>query len=102
MWRRARCARVHGVSRRTGGSEESTAPECARTAAETLPAGGYFDLATEYLETVRKQHPDVNKVTYDRLVNHALEGMLSSLDPFSMFIHPEMAISRNRNGSRVL
>jgi carboxyl-terminal processing protease len=43
------------------------------------------------LEQVRQRHPDADKVTYDRLVNHALEGMLSSLDPFSSFIHPEMA-----------
>ena len=43
------------------------------------------------LEQVRQRHPDVDKVAYDRLVNHALEGMLSSLDPFSSFIHPEMA-----------
>ena len=43
------------------------------------------------LEQVRQRHPDADKVEYDRLVNHALEGMLSSLDPFSSFIHPEMA-----------
>ncbi len=43
------------------------------------------------LEQVRQRHPDADKVTYDRLVNHALDGMLSSLDPFSSFIHPEMA-----------
>jgi carboxyl-terminal processing protease len=42
------------------------------------------------LEQVRQRHPDADKVSYDRLVNHALEGMLSSLDPFSSFIHPEM------------
>lgn len=45
----------------------------------------------EVMESVRKRHPDADKVQYDRLVNHALEGMLSSLDPFSSFIHPEMA-----------
>lgn len=45
----------------------------------------------EVLETVRKRHPDVDKLAYDRLVNHALEGMLASLDPHSSFIHPEMA-----------
>lgn len=45
----------------------------------------------DVMETVRKRHPDADKVAYDRLVNHALEGMLSSLDPFSSFIHPEMA-----------
>jgi carboxyl-terminal processing protease len=43
------------------------------------------------LEQVRQRHPDADQVAYDRLVNHALEGMLSSLDPFSSFIHPEMA-----------
>lgn len=45
----------------------------------------------QVLESVRREHPDAGKVAYDRLVNHSLEGMLSSLDPFSMFIHPEMA-----------
>jgi carboxyl-terminal processing protease len=45
----------------------------------------------EVLESVRKRHPDVDKLAYDRLVNHALEGMLASLDPHSSFIHPEMA-----------
>lgn len=47
----------------------------------------------EVLETVRKRHPDVDRIAYNRLVNHALEGMLSSLDPHSSFIHPEMAAS---------
>lgn len=45
----------------------------------------------EVLETVRKRHPDLDRLEYDRLVNHALEGMLASLDPHSSFIHPEMA-----------
>ena len=45
----------------------------------------------EVLETVRKRHPDVDRLAYDRLVNQALEGMLASLDPHSSFIHPEMA-----------
>jgi carboxyl-terminal processing protease len=45
----------------------------------------------EVLEMVRKRHPDVDRVAYDRLVNHALEGMLAGLDPHSSFIHPEMA-----------
>ena len=43
------------------------------------------------VEIVRKNYPDADKVTYDRLVNHALEGMMASLDPHSSFIHPEMA-----------
>ncbi len=45
----------------------------------------------EVLETVRQRHPDLDRLAYDRLVNHALEGMLASLDPHSSFIHPEMA-----------
>jgi len=42
------------------------------------------------LEAVRERHPDMDKVAYDRLINQALDGMLSSLDPHSSFIHPEM------------
>ncbi len=53
------------------------------------PAIGRF---VEVLETVRKRHPDVDRLAYERLVNHALEGMLASLDPHSSFIHPEMAV----------
>ncbi len=45
----------------------------------------------EVLEQVRQRHPDVDQLAYERLVNHALEGMLGSLDPHSSFIHPEMA-----------
>jgi carboxyl-terminal processing protease len=45
----------------------------------------------EVLEAVRKRHPDVDRLGYERLVNHALEGMLAGLDPHSSFIHPEMA-----------
>jgi carboxyl-terminal processing protease len=52
------------------------------------PALGRF---VEVLEAVRKRHPDADRLAYDRLVNHALEGMLASLDPHSSFIHPEMA-----------
>jgi len=45
----------------------------------------------QVLEAVRARHPDVDRLAYERLVNHALEGMLASLDPHSAFIHPEMA-----------
>lgn len=41
------------------------------------------------LETVRQNHPDPELVTYEHLINHALEGMLGSLDKFSAFYHPE-------------
>lgn len=45
----------------------------------------------QVLDAVRTRHPDLDRLAYDRLVNHALEGMLASLDPHSSFIHPEMA-----------
>ena len=41
------------------------------------------------LESVRANHPDGDALSYERLVNHALEGMLGSLDKFSVFYHPE-------------
>ena len=43
----------------------------------------------EVLETVRANHPDGEAVNYEQLVNHALAGMLGSLDKFSAFYHPE-------------
>jgi len=51
----------------------------------------------EVMDTVRKRHPDVDRLAYDRLVNHALEGMLAGLDPHSSFIHPEMAARMREN-----
>lgn len=68
------------------GSMASAAPPDPDEAA--YPAIERF---VEVLEAVHKRHPDADKVAYDRLVNHALEGMLASLDPHTSFIHPEMA-----------
>lgn len=42
------------------------------------------------MEMAKARHPDLEKLSYDQLINHALDGMLSSLDPHSSFIHPEM------------
>ncbi|QTN33579.1 S41 family peptidase [Akkermansiaceae bacterium] len=64
--------------------------------AETAPAdpkeAAYpaLERFVEVLETVRARHPDLDKLTYDQLINQALDGMLSSLDAHSSFIHPEM------------
>ncbi|NJR42935.1 MAG: PDZ domain-containing protein [Akkermansiaceae bacterium] len=73
-------------------AEEIPKPPDAEEAA--YPAIQRF---VEVLEAVRKRHPDVDRVSYDRLVNHALEGMLASLDPHSSFIHPEMAQQLEKN-----
>ncbi len=66
-----------------------------------LPEAAYpaLERFVEVLETVRKRHPDLDKLTYDRLVNEALDGMLSSLDAHSSFIHPEMSQTVSREGT---
>lgn len=51
----------------------------------------------EVMELIRKRHPDVDRVGYDRLIHHALDGMLTSLDPHSSFIHPEMSAAPQSN-----
>ena len=39
------------------------------------------------METIRQKYVDEDKVTYDRLMEAALEGMFSSLDPHSSYMH---------------
>jgi carboxyl-terminal processing protease len=53
----------------------------------------------QVLDSVRSLHPDVDRLTYERLINHALEGMMGSLDPFSSFIHPEMAAAMKEDAT---
>jgi carboxyl-terminal processing protease len=43
-------------------------------------------LFTMVLERVRKDYVDGDKLSYDKLVHEALEGMLGSLDPHSEFL----------------
>lgn len=50
------------------------------------------------LEMTKARHPDVDKLDYDQLINQALDGMLSSLDPHSSFIHPEMQEMMSEDG----
>jgi carboxyl-terminal processing protease len=67
--------------------EEDAAPTAA------LPDDGmgyqHIERFIKVLETVRQNHPTGDKLDYERLINHALEGMLDSLDQFSGFYHPE-------------
>lgn len=77
-------------------AEEESAPSPNGAVKEQLPdpdeaAYAAVERFIQVLEQVRQRHPDMSQLAYDRLVNHALEGMLSSLDPHSSFIHPEMA-----------
>jgi carboxyl-terminal processing protease len=50
------------------------------------------------MEMTKARHPDVAKLSYNQLINQALDGMLSSLDPHSSFIHPEMQEMMDKDG----
>lgn len=62
-------------------------PAPAEPAEAAYPALERFVKA---MEMTKARHPDLDRLSYDQLINHALDGMLSSLDPHSSFIHPEM------------
>ncbi len=49
-----------------------------------------MELFTEVIETIRQGYVDGDKVTYEKLINSALEGMLSDLDPHSQFMQPKV------------
>jgi len=49
-----------------------------------------IELFTEVLETVRQGYVDPEKVTYEKLINSALEGMLAHLDPHCQFMQPKV------------
>lgn len=63
----------------------------ANAADEKETESGYksMELFTTVMEKVRTDYVDADKVTYDELVQGALKGMLSSLDPHSEFMTPE-------------
>ena len=49
-----------------------------------------IELFTEVLETIRQGYVDGDKVTYEKLINSALEGMLEDLDPHCQFMQPKV------------
>ncbi len=49
-----------------------------------------IELFTEVLETIRQGYVDSDKVTYEQLINSALEGMLADLDPHCQFMQPKV------------
>ena len=49
-----------------------------------------IELFTEVLETIRQGYVDADKVTYEKLINSALEGMLADLDPHCQFMQPKV------------
>ncbi len=49
-----------------------------------------IELFTEVIETIRQGYVDADKVTYEKLINSALQGMLADLDPHSQFMQPKV------------
>src|ERR1035437_6869945 len=58
-------------------------------AAEKDSAYPNLELFSYVMEKVRKDYVDGQKLTYQDLVNSALKGMVSKLDPHSEFLGPE-------------
>src|ERR1051325_3763689 len=58
---------------------------------KTEEDNGYSQIAifAKALELIRQDYVDENKTSYHDLVNAALKGMLSSLDPHSQFMDPD-------------
>ena len=58
--------------------------------AKTKEDNGYSQIAifAKALELIRQDYVDENKTSYHDLVNAAMKGMLSSLDPHSQFMDP--------------
>ncbi|MFT4547140.1 MAG: carboxyl-terminal processing protease [Verrucomicrobiales bacterium] len=77
-------------------AEPEPAPEKETAAAEVEPPkktdpqdDGYkqVEILLHAIETIRQKYVDEDKVSYDRLMEAALEGMFSSLDPHSSYMH---------------
>jgi carboxyl-terminal processing protease len=52
---------------------------------------GYAQISifAKALELIRQDYVDQNKTSYHDLINAAMKGMLSSLDPHSQFMDPD-------------
>lgn len=76
-------------------------PEPAELAAPAEPKDAAYPALERFvkvMEITKARHPDLEKLSYDQLINQALDGMLSSLDPHSSFIHPEMQEMMSEDG----
>ena len=68
-------------------------PEPKKSEKKTDPQdNGYkqVEILLRAMETIRQKYVDEDKVTYDRLMEAALEGMFSSLDPHSSYMHKRL------------
>ena len=49
-----------------------------------------IELFTRVLERIRQSYVDPEKVTYEKLINSALDGMIADLDPHCQFMQPQV------------
>ncbi len=74
---------------------------------ETPPAPGdevvedsgfeQIELFTRVLERIRQSYVDPEKVTYEKLINSALNGMIADLDPHCQFMQPQVFEQMKKN-----
>ena len=72
---------LHAVSGALLCAQEAAPPKPAAAAPAEDPAFTQLELLTRTMETIRQNYVDENKVTYEQLIEGALEGMLKKLDP---------------------
>lgn len=78
------------------GAAAGLAQETEHPSAPVVPAPvgdtGYqqIEQLSRVIELIRQTYVEEEKVTYDKLVHSALEGMLKDLDPHSQFLTPEI------------
>jgi len=64
-----------------------------------LDDDGYkqVQILMQAMQMIRQNYVDEHKVTYERLIESALEGMFSSLDPHSQYMHKRLFEQMNKN-----
>ncbi len=66
--------------------------------ATKLDDDGYeqIQIFSQAMQMIRQNYVDEHKVTYQRLIESALEGMFSSLDPHSQYMHKRVFEQMNK------
>lgn len=67
------------------------AQDSPRTNGQAKPEDAYQELAVlmDVIALLRQDYVDTDKVTYRRLVQGALNGVMAELDPFSVYMRPQ-------------
>ncbi len=56
-----------------------------------------IEMLANVIELIRQNYHDEEQISYERLINSALEGMLANLDPHCQFMHPELFAQMKRD-----